>query len=142
MRVRAVSEPGDPGVPNEDFAAIAPLARGGGVMAVLDGVTGTPDGAGCRHGVAWFAGRLGQALLGRAAGPEAPPLADCLAEAIAETADAHRATCDLSHPRTPQATVACARWDGAAVEYLVLCDAVLLLAPPSDAGLSVLCRRR
>jgi hypothetical protein len=51
-----------------------------------------------------------------------------LFEAILRTADAHRATCDLSHPRTPQATVVLVRWDDQRVEHLVLSDSALLVA--------------
>lgn len=135
MRLLAATEPGSPGVPNEDFFAMAcPAGREGGALVVLDGVTGdAAAGDGCRHGVAWFVARLGGALLERALARRAAPLADCLATAIERTAAAHRATCDLSHPRTPQATVVCARWGEAAVEYLVLCDAVLLLQAPGGS---------
>jgi hypothetical protein len=50
-----------------------------------------------------------------------------LSRAIARTAEAHAATCDLSHPRTPQATVVVARWSPETVEYLVLSDSALLV---------------
>lgn len=53
-----------------------------------------------------------------------------LGAAIARTADAHRDTCDLSHPRTPQATVVLARWDAERVEHLVLSDSALLVEAP------------
>ncbi|NEE13933.1 hypothetical protein G3M58_46690, partial [Streptomyces sp. SID7499] len=55
------------------------------------------------------------------------PLTEVLAEAISRTADTHRATCDLSHVRTPQATVVVARWGEHVIEHLVLSDSVLLL---------------
>jgi hypothetical protein len=39
----------------------------------------------------------------------------------------HAGTCDLRHPATPSATVIVARERGGTLEYLVLCDSVLLL---------------
>src|SRR5436190_282942 len=60
-------------------------------------------------------------------------LADALGAAITRTADTHRDTCDLSHPRTPQATVVVARWDAEKVEHLVLSDSALLVETP-DGG--------
>ncbi|ONK11379.1 hypothetical protein [Streptomyces sp. MP131-18] len=149
MCIQAATEPGVPGRPNEDFAALAVPAGGdGGALVLLDGVTGPqvpaaaagadpgaepgsePGGGppgGCAHGVAWFAARLGGALLERCATARESPLRACLADAISRSADAHRTACDLSHPRTPQATVVCARWDAREVEYLVLSDSVLLI---------------
>ncbi|MGP3969622.1 hypothetical protein [Streptomyces sp. 6N223] len=152
MRWTSATEPGTPGVPNEDYAAVAgPLDGGGGALVLLDGVTGGPTDGGCRHGVAWFVTRLGGALLELCVTRPELTLAACLARAIGRTADAHRATCDLSHPRTPQATVACARvgaersemgvppaegWGR--VEYLVLSDSVLLIEEFDGAVRAVL----
>ncbi len=139
MRFRSASEPGTPGVPNEDFAAVATPAGGaGGALVLLDGVTAWTTDVGCRHGVAWFATRLGGALLELAGVRPDLTLVDCLSAAITRTADAHIDSCDLSHPRTPQATVVCARWDAAAVEYLVLCDSVLLIEEPEGTVRPVL----
>lgn len=140
--VRCATEPGTEGRPNEDFAAVVqPAAGRDGALVVLDGVTppeGPPGADGCRHGVPWFVGRLGTELIGRAAGRPARPLAECLFQAISGTAQAHRSTCDLSHPRTPQATVVAARWGAAGVEYLVLSDSVLLLQEPDGTVRAVL----
>ncbi|MDW8809166.1 protein phosphatase 2C domain-containing protein [Streptomyces scabiei] len=128
MRTELVSEPGDPLRPNEDFAAVALPAGGqGGALVVLDGVTPPPDGYGCRHSVAWFTSRLGGTLTELSVSERDLPLSDVLSQAISRTAQAHVQTCDLSHPRTPQATVALARWSPTAVEYLVLSDSALLL---------------
>jgi hypothetical protein len=124
-----------PGRRCEDFAAAAD-----GLVVVLDGVTPPPDGlSGCVHDVPWFVGVLGRTLVGLAGEDRA--LADCLAEAIGRTADAHRSTCDLSHPRTPQATVAVLRWDDTRVEHLVLSDAVVLLGGRDGTVTPVLDRR-
>ncbi|MDB1087573.1 hypothetical protein PJ985_08335 [Streptomyces sp. ACA25] len=128
MRILSATEPGTAGRPNEDFAATTAGSSGqGGALVVLDGVTPPQGDYGCLHGVPWFAARLGGSLLGLAAAQGGPPLRECLATAVLRTADAHRDTCDLSHARTPQATVAVARWDAGTVECLVLSDAVLLL---------------
>ncbi|RLL68862.1 protein phosphatase 2C domain-containing protein [Streptomyces sp. Z26] len=127
MRIEMASEPGDAGRPNEDHTSVAlPASGDGGALVVLDGVT-PPDDDGCAHGVPWFTSRLGGALLELAASRRDLTLASCLSEAITRTSEAHRSTCDLSHPRTPQATVVAARWDEDVVEHLVLSDSVLLL---------------
>ncbi|WP_338320571.1 protein phosphatase 2C domain-containing protein [Streptomyces lonarensis] len=137
-QVALVTEPGDPARPNEDFAAVAAPADGAaGALVVLDGVT-PPDDDGCRHGVPWFVTRLGTALLETATGSRGTSLADCLVQAIERTAQAHRHTCDLSHPRTPQATAVVCRWDDRTVDHLVLCDSALLVATAGGGVLPVL----
>ncbi|MEO3843547.1 protein phosphatase 2C domain-containing protein [Streptomyces sp. B22F1] len=139
MRIELASDPAAPPAPNEDYAAVALPASGtGGAVVVLDGVTPPRDGdTGCVHGVPWFVARLGGAFL-ELAGTRETPLTDCLAAAIHRTAAAHGPACDLTHRRTPQATVAAARWDGERVEHLVLCDAALLLEGPDGAVRPVL----
>ncbi|WP_326798455.1 protein phosphatase 2C domain-containing protein [Streptomyces sp. NBC_01808] len=139
MRIELASDPAAPPAPNEDYAAVAlPASGAGGAVVVLDGVTPPRDGdTGCVHGVPWFAARLGGAFL-ELAGTRETPLADCLAAAIRRTAAAHGPACDLTHRRTPQATVAAARWDSGTVEHLVLCDAALLLEGPDGAVRPVL----
>ncbi|MFI7503595.1 protein phosphatase 2C domain-containing protein [Streptomyces sp. NPDC049687] len=139
MRTELVSEPGDPARPNEDFASVGLPASGqGGSVVVLDGVTPPPGGAGCLHSVPWFTARLGGALTELTVSLTDVPLVEALSLAIARTAEAHAETCDLSHPRTPQATVAVARWSPEHVEYLVLSDAALLLASPDGEVTPVL----
>jgi hypothetical protein len=52
------TDPGTPGWPNEDFAAVAPPTSPSPFTAVLlDGCTTFPPGrdTGCVHGVAWSA---------------------------------------------------------------------------------------
>ncbi len=73
MRVVLASEPGTPGWPNEDFAAVAP-----GAAVLLDGCTTFPPGTetGCVHGVAWYARTLGGALLSTITADPPVPLAD------------------------------------------------------------------
>ncbi|MDL2081938.1 protein phosphatase 2C domain-containing protein [Streptomyces sp. GXMU-J15] len=131
MRTELVSEPGDPARPNEDFASVALPASGqGGAVIVLDGVTPPRTGTGCLHSVPWFTARLGGALTELTVSLPDIPLAEVLSRALARTADAHRETCDLSHPRTPQATVVLARWSPDSVDYLVLSDSTLLVRAP------------
>ncbi|MET9854394.1 protein phosphatase 2C domain-containing protein [Streptomyces sp. NPDC006450] len=127
MRIDLSSAPGNPERPNEDWLSAAIPASGGGVLVALDGVTPPPGEVGCAHGVPWFAARLGGRLTELSGSRRDMPLDRILAEAIRGTADAHRDTCDLSHVRTPQATVVVVRWDESCVEHLVLSDSVLLL---------------
>ncbi|MDT6984686.1 hypothetical protein ACFSUJ_23420 [Streptomyces lusitanus] len=138
MRTELVSEPGDPGRPNEDFASVALPASGqGGALVVLDGVTPPSDGGGCLHSVPWFTARLGGALTELTVSlPDVPP-AGLLSRGIARTAESHAATCDLSHPRTPQATVVLARWSPDSVDCLVLSDSVLLVESPDGTVTAV-----
>lgn len=132
MRMELATAPGDPTRPNEDYAALALPASGrGGSLVLLDGVTPPQGGDGCLHSVPWFTARLGGALGELSVARPDLALRDVLSEAILRTADAHRATCDLSHPRTPQATVVLARWDEERVEHLVLSDSVLLCVAPN-----------
>ncbi|MFB8246454.1 protein phosphatase 2C domain-containing protein [Streptomyces sp. NPDC055952] len=139
MRTELASEPSDADRPNEDFAAVGLPASGqGGSVVVLDGVTPPKGGTGCLHSVPWFTARLGDALTELTVSLPDVPLADALSRAIARTAAAHAATCDLSHPRTPQATVVLARWNPAAVEYLVLSDSALLVESPEGVVTPVL----
>jgi len=132
MRTELVSEPGDPDRPNEDFASVGLPASGqGGTLVVLDGVTPPRGDDGCLHSVAWFSSQLGGTLTELSVSRRDLTLPEVLAQAIRRTADAHADTCDLSHPRTPQATVVLARWSADEVEYLVLSDSALLVESPA-----------
>ncbi|WP_437047460.1 protein phosphatase 2C domain-containing protein [Streptomyces sp. enrichment culture] len=134
MRTELITRPGDPDRPNEDFAGVGlPACGQGGSLVVLDGVTPPRGDTGCSHTVPWFTARLGGALTELTVSLPDVPLADALSRAIARTAETHAASCDLSHPRTPQATVVLARWSAEAVEYLVLSDSVLLAGSPDGA---------
>ncbi|MDH6629449.1 hypothetical protein M2271_007285 [Streptomyces sp. LBL] len=131
MRTELVSEPGDRDRPNEDFASVALPASGlGGTLVVLDGVTPPKGATGCLHSVPWFTARLGGALTELTVSCRDLTLSEILSRAILRTAEPHRSSCDLSHPRTPQATVVVARWSAETVEYLVLSDSALLLESP------------
>ncbi|ANS67918.1 hypothetical protein SLINC_5694 [Streptomyces lincolnensis] len=131
MRTELVSEPGERLRPNEDFASVALPASGlGGALVVLDGVTPPRGETGCLHSVPWFTARLGGALTELSVSSRDLPLPEILSRAILRTAEAHQSSCDLSHPRTPQATVILARWSTEAVEYLILSDSALLVESP------------
>ncbi|MEU6811286.1 hypothetical protein ABZ920_20300 [Streptomyces sp. NPDC046831] len=139
MRTEVVSDPGTGERPNEDFASVAlPACGQGGCLVVLDGVTPPRTTTGCLHSVPWFTARLGGALTELTVSCPDLTLPEILARAVARTAGAHVITCDLSHPRTPQATVALARWSATTVEYLVLSDAALLVESPGGAVAAVL----
>ncbi|MEU6575367.1 protein phosphatase 2C domain-containing protein [Streptomyces sp. NPDC046805] len=139
MRTEAISEPGDTFRPNEDFAGIGLPASGqGGCVVALDGVTPPESGTGCVHSVPWFTARLGGALTELTVSSRDLTLPEILFQAIARTAEAHAETCDLSHPRTPQATVVLTRWSTATLDYLVLSDSALLLESPDGTVTPVL----
>ncbi|MFD9208156.1 hypothetical protein ACFVZM_18000 [Streptomyces sioyaensis] len=139
MHIALATEPGDPQRPNEDYTSVALPASGqGGVLVLLDGVTPPEENYGCLHTVPWFTARLGGAMLELSVSHLDMTLPETLAAAISRTADTHRTTCDLSHPRTPQATLVAARWSQDTVEHLVLSDSVLLLERTDGSVLPVL----
>ena len=123
MRVALATDPGTPGWPNEDFAAVAP-----GAAVLLDGCTTTPRGAdtGCVHGVAWYARTLGTAFLAAITADPPGPLDAALAGAITEVRSGHEAVCDLANPRTPAATVTAVRAGPAGFETLALSDSSIV----------------
>ncbi|GJF32303.1 hypothetical protein KNE206_50030 [Kitasatospora sp. NE20-6] len=129
MQVQLAGEPYGPGRESEDFAAASAEA-----MVLLDG-SSMPETleSGCRHGTAWYARRLGVHLLARLTDRADRTIAQCLADAIAETAALHGGRCDLANPNTPAAMVVAARLSGGSLEYLVLGDSLLVLHP-RDGG--------
>jgi hypothetical protein len=132
MRVTMTSLAARPGRVNEDFAGAVPMA------AVLIDGAGIPGTAAiCRHGVAWYAARLGGSLLGLLPLARERSLPEVLAEAIAQVTGEHRDTCAVTDPISPSATVAVLRVSGGLVDYLVLGDSVLVLDRADDAPLVV-----
>jgi hypothetical protein len=123
MQVVLATEPGTPGWPNEDFAAVAP-----GAAVLLDGCTTWPPGTvtGCVHGVAWYARMLGGALLSRITADPPVPLAGSLSGAITEVRNQHEDICDLTNPATPAATVTAARATATGIDILALADSVIM----------------
>ncbi len=115
----AVTVPGDSAKANEDW-----VFADENLIVVLDGGTARTD-TGCRHGVAWYAAKLGS-LIAFLATDQAAELAAVLRLAIAATADQHR-ECDLTHAATPSAALAIVRRAGDTMEYLVLGDVTVVL---------------
>ena len=128
MRVTLATDPGTPGWPNEDFAAVA-----SGAAVLLDGATTVPRGAdtGCVHGVAWYARTLGTTLLAAITAEPRIPLSDALAESVGEVRGRHQGTCDLANPSTPAATVTAVRSGPDGIHYLALSDSTIA-ADPAD----------
>lgn len=122
MDVSMATSAGHPGRPNEDFVGAVP-----GAAVLLDGagIPGTEHI--CCHGVAWYTHRLGGALLGRLSRDDGLDLTEILAAAIDEITADHAGSCDISHPSSPQATVAVLRSRGDSLDYLVLADCYLVL---------------
>ncbi len=132
MRVTMTSIAARTGRVNEDFAGAVPTAA-----VVIDGA-GIPGAASiCRHGVAWYADRLGGSLLGLLSLVRDSSLTALLAEAITQVTDGHRDTCEVADPISPSATVAVLRVSGGILEYLVLGDSVLVLDRAAGAPLVV-----
>ncbi len=116
MLVALASIPAKPDQPNEDFVAATSDA-----VVLLDG-TGTPTGSesGCVHGVAWFARRLGTALLSSMTRDDDSDLVASLAVAIRAVRSLHAHTCDLEHPGSPSATVVALKVRERTLDYLAL----------------------
>ncbi|WP_327292815.1 integrase [Streptomyces sp. NBC_01198] len=132
MRVTTASTRKRAGRPNEDFAGAVPAA-----VVVIDGA-GIPGGdSTCRHGLAWYADRLGGCLLGLLALLPDRGLSALLAEAITQVTDNHRDTCEVADPISPSAAVAVLRLSGGRAEYLVLGDIVVVLDRADAAPLVV-----
>jgi len=116
---------GHPGRANEDFVGAVVNA-----VVLVDGAGITGIEGICRHGIAWYAHRLGAAILARlslaASGTDGNLMA-MVAAAIDEVTDAHRDTCNVADPSSPSATVAVVRVADGRADHLVLGDCVLVL---------------
>ena len=126
MRSALATLPGS-SAPNEDFVAATDV-----LAVVLDGAT-TPGHleTGCSHGTRWFSHALGARLVHRLTTEPELELADALAAAIGELAEQHAASCDITHPGHPSATVALLRETPDALDYLVLADATAAIETTS-----------
>lgn len=132
MRVTMTSAVARTGRVNEDFTGAVPTA------AVLIDGAGIPGTASiCRHGVAWYATRLGGTLLGLLSLAPDRGLPALLGEAIEQVTDGHRDTCDVANPISPSATVAILRRSGGLLEHLVLGDSYVVLGRAGGAPLVV-----
>ncbi|MGW0807298.1 integrase [Nonomuraea sp. NPDC002799] len=117
---------------NEDFTGAVPTAA-----VLIDGAGIPGSEAICRHGVAWYARRLGGGLLSLLSHVRDRSLPELLAEAIQQATDDHRDTCDVADPISPSATVAILRLSDHLIDYLVLGDSVIVLDRAADAPLVV-----
>ncbi|SCF05415.1 Protein phosphatase 2C [Micromonospora coriariae] len=132
MRVTMTSAAARPGRVNEDFTGAVPTA------AVLIDGAGIPGAEStCRHGVAWYASRLGGSLLSLLSLVPDRSLPALLAEAIEQVTSVHRDTCDVADPISPSATVAILRLSDGLIEHLVLGDSVVVLDRTDAAPLVV-----
>jgi hypothetical protein len=123
MRITMDSQ-ATPGRPNDDYAVL-----GLDWVVVLDGATALrPNDNGCIHDVPWVVHNLAGHLSRTLTISLDVPLADALAESITLTRTAHEATCDLSNPDSPSATVTILRRGEDLLDYLVLGDSPLLLS--------------
>jgi hypothetical protein len=95
------------------------------MVVVLDGATARLD-TGCVHGIAWYANKLGGAIVTEAADHH-KSLPDVLATAIRDVAELHP-DCDLHHPGTPSAAVGILRRRNASLDLLVLADVTIALS--------------
>ncbi|MGR6319894.1 hypothetical protein [Micromonospora soli] len=117
---------------NEDFTGATPTAA---VLIDGAGIPGTESI--CRHGVAWYASRLGGRLLSLLSLVPGRSPSALLAEAIEQVTDDHRDTCDVANPISPSATVVVLRRSDGRIEHLVLGDSVLVLDRAEAAPLVV-----
>ncbi|MEU8611371.1 hypothetical protein AB0C29_25630 [Actinoplanes sp. NPDC048791] len=117
---------------NEDFAGAVPMAA-----VVVDGAGIPGAGSVCRHGVAWYAARLGGSLLSLLALMPESDLPALLAKAIVRVTGDHRDTCDVASRISPSATVAVLRVSAGRAEYLVLGDSTVVLDRAAGAPLVV-----
>jgi len=130
VRVSMATSAGKAGQANEDFFGAVP-----GAAVLLDGAGIPGTESICSHGVAWYTHRLGGALLGRLSRDDGRSLAAILAAAIGELGAAHRDTCDIANPSSPQATVAMVRARPGRLDYLLLADSYVVVDRSADGPL-------
>lgn len=107
------------------------MACSSDLVVVLDGATVRTE-SGCSHSPAWYARKLGAAIISHAA-TQSRTLRDILAEAIEDVAALHIGTCDLADPAAPSAAAAIVRAEGEHIRYLVLGDVTVV----ADLGAEV-----
>ena len=96
-----------------------------GAVVLLDGAGCIRTGIGCVHGIAWYARTLG-GLLAAGACDDRVPLSEVLGLGIERVGQRARGHLRPRAPGYPGAAVIIARERGDTLEYLVLCDSVLL----------------
>lgn len=100
------------------------MACSSDLIVVLDGATVRTE-SGCSHGPAWYARKLGAAIISHAAS-RTQSLSSVLADAIRDVADLHSDTCDLTDPAAPSAAVGIVRVEGETIRYLILGDITIV----------------
>lgn len=131
----SISIPARPGIENEDAVRIGP-----GLAVVVDGAgVAQQYRSGCRHSVAWYSHHLADAMFEAFADPATPPR-EALAGAIAHVRGLHGPDCRLDRG-SPSATMAAFRVFGDELEYLVICDAAILLVHHDGTTTQVTDRR-
>jgi hypothetical protein len=111
-----------PGRRNEDHVVVSTR-----FAIVLDGVTQPPGlDSGCLHGPAWLVRMLGAHLAETLSAEQTMALDQVLAESIDAVCRRHALTCDLTNPNSPSSTVAIVRERDGHLDYLVLCDSVVV----------------
>jgi hypothetical protein len=123
VKVSFASEPGSPGIPNED--TVIATAH---TVVVLDGLSSPQQlGTGCLHGTPWYVKALATRLVARIELGVTLSLPEAFRLAVLDVADLHRDTCDLTDPGTPMATVAVLAQRDDRLDYLVLADATVVI---------------
>jgi hypothetical protein len=117
---------------NEDCAGAVPTAA-----VLIDGAGIAGTGSICRHGVAWYASRLGGSLLSLLSLVRNRSMSALLAEGHHAGDRRSPDTCDVADPISPSATVAILRLSDGLIEHLVLGDSILVLDRADDEPLVV-----
>jgi hypothetical protein len=97
-------------------------------VIVLDGVTQLPDlDTGCGHGPIWLVRTFGRLLAETMAERSGDSLEGILHQAIGRLREAHAPSCDLTNPDSSSSIVAIVRERDDFLDYLVLCDSMVVL---------------
>lgn len=124
MHVEVVTDPGSHAVPEDRvFALATPEAA----VVTTTALAHRTSVEGCGHGTGWYLRRLGAHLLTRFVDRPDRPVADCLSDAIAETAALHGGRCDLALHGTPTASVVAVRLTEGRLDHLVLGPGAVLV---------------
>lgn len=121
------TRPGRDDKPNEDFVT-AEHSNGVACAVLLDGAGGPSElPTGCRHGTSWYVQHLGEATRAQMLADPGMDLQTILAAGIERVSQSHAATCDITDPGTPSATIIMMRVADGDLEWLVLGDSSLII---------------
>lgn len=130
MHVEVVTDPGSDSGTNPARRArdrVYALATPEAAVVTTTALAHRSSVEGCGHGTGWYLRRLGAHLLTRLVDRPERPVADCLSDAIAETAALHGGRCDLALHGTPTASVVAVRLVEGRVDHLVLGPGAVLM---------------